>query len=117
MAALTSDRICRFTVEHGGAVVVKVGLAIDRTLSQIVVSLDDWDRLAEVQLLPAVGSAAGGVADAPAVLEYRGPKSLQEQSLVLACISLKLFRSQRLDDFQYKIFQFVSASPQREARF
>jgi hypothetical protein len=117
LAALTSDRVCRFTVEHGGTIVVEVSFAIDRTSSQIVVSLDDWHRLAEVQLLPAVGSATGSVADAPTVLENRGAKSLQKQSLVLAPVSLELFRSHRLDDIKLEIFELVSSSPQREARF
>ena len=98
--ALTSDRVCRFTVEHRGAVVVEIGLAIDRTLSQIVISLDDWHRFAEVQLLPTVGSTARSVADAPAVLKDHGPKSLEEQSLVLALVSFELFRSQCLDNFE-----------------
>ena len=98
--ALTSNRERRFIVQNGNVVVIEIGLAIDRTLSQIVISLDEWHQLAEVQLLPAVGSAAGGVADAPAVLKDRRPKSIEEQSLVLALVSFELFRSQCLDNFE-----------------
>lgn len=85
--ALTSDRECRFIVEHGDVVVVEVGLSVYRTGGQVVVSLNDWHRLAEVQLLPAVGSTARGVADTPAIFEDRRSKSLQEESLVLALVS------------------------------
>jgi hypothetical protein len=62
-----------------------------------VVPLNDWYWLAKVQLLPAIGSAAGSIADAPAVLEDRGTKSLQEQSLVFACISLQLLGTYCVD--------------------
>jgi hypothetical protein len=88
LVALTSDRICRGVVQYGDVVVVKVSLSVHRSGSQIVVSLNDRYRLAEVKLLPAVGSATGSVADAAAVLEDRGPKGLQEESLVLAPVSL-----------------------------
>ena len=98
--ALTSNRERRFIVQNGNVVVIEIGLAIDRTLSQIVISLDDWHRFAEVQLLPTVGSTARSVADAPAVLKDHGPKSLEEQSLVLALVSFELFRSQCLDNFE-----------------
>jgi hypothetical protein len=86
--APTSDRVCRGVVQYGDVVVVKVSLSVHRTFGQIVVSLDDGYRLAEVQLLPAVGSATGSVADALAILKDRGPKGLQEESLVLALVSL-----------------------------
>ena len=88
LVALTSDWICRGIVQHRDIVVVKVSLSVHRSGSQVVVSLDDRHRLAEVQLLPAVGSATGSVADAAAVLEDCWPKGLQEKSLVLALVSL-----------------------------
>ena len=115
--ALTSNRERRFIVQHGNVVVIKIGLAIDRTLSQIVISLDDWHRFAEVQLLPTVGSTARSVADAPAVLKDHGPKSLEEQSLVLALVSFELFRSQCLDNLELQVFQFVPAGPESKTCF
>lgn len=133
---LTSNRVCRAVVKHRDVVIVEadeslallhqtnqslgnriLSLAVHRPFGQVVVSLNNRHRLAKVQFLPAVGSATRGVADAPAILKDRGPKSLQEKSLVLASESLQSFGIYLLDYFKLEVLELVSSSPESKTRF